>query len=303
MNLTASLGDVTLRTPLVAASGTVGSVVEWAEVADVTPYGAATAKSVAPVAWPGRPAPRMTPTEAGMINGIGIQNPGIEAWVEEMAPKLGTIGVPVWGSAVSHNVEGFVAVAKGLEEAGVAAVEVNLSCPNLEGQGMFALDPVASRDVISAVSETVDVPVGAKLSPNSVDIAEIAGVVARAGADWVTLTNTVWGAAIDIEARRPKITGVVGGYSGVALKPISLRCVIEVHQAHPELPILGLGGVRSGADVVEYLMAGASAVGIGTAHFETPKAGKRVLSEFVRWCDRHGVASPAELVGVGIEEI
>lgn len=303
MNLTTSLGDQTLRTPLVAASGTVGSVVEWAEVADVSSYGAATAKSVAPVAWPGRPAPRMTPTEAGMINGIGIQNPGIDAWVEEIGPELGTIGVPVWGSAVAHSIEGFAAVAKGLQEAGVTAIEVNLSCPNLEGTGMFALDPVASRDVISAVSETVNLPVGAKLSPNSVDIAEIADVVATAGADWVTLTNTVWGAAIDIEARRPKISGVVGGYSGVALKPISLRCVIEVHRSHPGLPILGLGGVRTGADVVEYLMAGASAVGIGTAHFESPKAGKRVLAEFVRWCGRHGVSSVDELVGVGIEEI
>ena len=127
--------------------------------------------------------------------------------------------------------------------------------------------------------------------------------VANAGAEWVTLTNTVWGAAIDIEARRPKITGVIGGYSGVGIKPVSLRCVIEVHQALPDLPILGLGGVRTGHDVVEYLMAGASAVGVGTAHFETPKAGRRIMNEFTQWCTKHKVSEVAELVGVGLEGI
>lgn len=303
MRLETALGSQTLRSPLVAASGTVGSVREWAEVADTSLYGAATAKSVSNVPWPGRPAPRMTPTSAGMINGIGIQNPGITVWVSEMLPHVDQLGVPLWGSAVGNTTEDFVEVAIGLERAGVAAIEVNLSCPNLEGKGMFALDPVASETVIAAVTSAVSLPIGAKLSPNSVDIAEVAGAVAAAGADWVTLTNTVWGAAIDIEARRPKITGVIGGYSGVGIKPISLRCVIEVHQAFPDLPILGLGGVRSGHDVVEYLMAGASAVGVGTVHFETPKAGRRIMKEFTTWCDRHGVGDVADLVGVGIEGI
>ena len=300
VNLETTLGGQLLRTPLVAASGTVGSVCEWAEVADTTRYGAATAKSVSLVAWPGHPAPRMAPTEAGMLNGIGIQNPGLAAWTAEIGPHIGSLDLPVWGSTVGNSVDDFVAVAKGLYGVGVAAIEVNLSCPNLEGKTMFALDPIASRDVISAVSEAVPIPIGAKLSPNAVGISEIAGVVAQAGADWVTLTNTAWGAAIDIEMRTPKITSIVGGYSGVGLKPISLRCVIEVYRDLPELPIVGLGGVRSGSDVVEYLMAGASAVGVGTAHFETPKVGRRIMREFVRWCRAHGVGNVAELIGAAI---
>lgn len=301
MNLTSTLGPLTLRSPLVAASGTVGSVAEWADLADLGCYGAAVAKSVAKDGWPGQTPPRLAPTEAGMLNGIGIQNPGIHAWAKSMAPLLDKLDVPVWGSAVGYTPTDFAEVAVGLVGAGVSAIEVNLSCPNLEGKGMFALDPRASHSVIGAVREAVAVPVGAKLSPNAVDIVAIAESVLGAGADWLTLANTVWGAAIDIEQRRPALSGVVGGYSGVGIKPIAMRCVIEVRQSLGDVPILGLGGVRSGVDIVEYLMAGASAVGVGTAHFESPKAGRRIMAEFRRWCDRHAVRSVEELVGVGVE--
>lgn len=294
----ASLGPLGLPTPLVAASGTIGSVVEFAAVTDLTAYGAATAKSVSPVPWPGRPAPRVAPTEAGMLNAIGIQNPGIDAWVADIGPRLAGLGVGVIGSAVGYTVEEYVTVAAKLDGCDLVAIEVNLSCPNLEGKGMFALDAQATADVMRSVRAVVGRPLGAKLSPNAVDVGEIAAAASESGADWVTVANTVWGAAIDIEQRQFKVSAGIGGYSGTAIKPIAMRCVLEVRQANPTLPILGLGGVQSGADVIEFMMAGASAVGIGTAHFGSPKIGKRVLRQMEAWCERHGVTDLQELVGV-----
>lgn len=298
-DLTTSLGSVALRSPLVAASGTVGSVVEFTEVADLSVYGAAVAKSVSDVPWEGRPAPRLAPTGVGMLNGIGIQNPGIEAWAREVAPRLGDLGVPVWGSAVGATVDAFVAVATAMQKAGLPVVELNLSCPNLDGH-LFALDPRASAEVVQAVREAVEIPIAAKLSPNAIDIVAVAAACADAGADWAVLTNTVWGAGIDVERRRPLLSGLVGGYSGIPLKPIALRCVIEVHRALPDLPILGLGGVVSGRDVVEYVLAGASAVGLGTVHFAEPRAASRVLAETERLLRRMGESKLSDLVGKGV---
>lgn len=298
--MTASLGPLSLPTPLVAASGTIGSVVEFAAVTDLSAYGGATAKSVSPVPWPGRPAPRIAPTEAGMLNAIGIQNPGIDAWVADIGPQLANLGVGVIGSAVGYTVEEYVTVAAKLDGCDLVAIEVNLSCPNLEGKGMFALDAQATADVIRSVRAAVGLPLGAKLSPNAIDVGEIASAAAESGADWVTVGNTVWGAAIDIERRQPKISAGIGGYSGAAIKPIAIRCVLEVRQANPTLPILGLGGVQSGEDAIEFMMAGANAVGIGTAHFGSPKIGRRVLRQMETWCERHGVTDIQELVGVAI---
>lgn len=298
-DLTTSLGSVRLRTPLVAASGTVGSVVEFADVADLSVYGAAVAKSVSDVPWEGRPAPRLAPAGVGMLNGIGIQNPGIEVWARDVATRLGGLGVPVWGSAVGATVDAFVAVAVGMEVAGLGVVELNLSCPNLEGH-LFALDAGASAQVVRAVKDAVGIPIAAKLSPNADDIVAVAAACAEAGAEWVVLTNTVWGAGIDIDRRRPLLSGVVGGYSGIPLKPIAMRCVIEVHRAIPELPILGLGGVVSGRDVIEYVLAGASAVGLGTVHFAEPRAASRILGETGRMLRRMGETRLSDLIGEGV---
>jgi dihydroorotate dehydrogenase (NAD+) catalytic subunit len=296
-DLSTRLGPVRLETPLVAASGTVGSVWEFEQVADLTAYGAAVAKSVSGEPWPGRPAPRLAPAGTGMLNGIGIQNPGIEAWLGDTGPRLGALPVPVWGSAVGSDPDEFARVAARLAGSGVGAVEVNLSCPNLEDGRMFALDADRSARVVEAVRSAVEVPVGAKLSPNAERIEVVAGACARAGADWVVLTNTAWGASIDLETRRPVLSGVIGGYSGPPIKPLAMRCVIEVRQAHPDLPILGCGGVTTGGDVVEYLLAGASAVAVGTVHFAEPRAGRRILGELERWCRRHSIERLSDLVG------
>jgi dihydroorotate dehydrogenase (NAD+) catalytic subunit len=297
VDLTTNLGAIHLATPLVAASGTVGSVWEFTRVADARAYGAMTAKSVSGDPWKGRPAPRLAPAGLGMLNGIGIQNPGINAWAVDTAPRLKRVGTRVWGSAVGNTPAEYARVAEGLSGAGVSAIEINLSCPNLEDGRMFALDPELSSDVVAAVRRVTQLPIGAKLSPDAEELVPIAAACREAGADWLTLTNTAQGAGIDLDSRRPLLSGVIGGYSGAPLKPISLRCVIQVAQALPDVPILGCGGVMTGADVIEYLMAGASAVGLGTVHFAEPKAATRILSEVGQWADSHGVRRLADLIG------
>jgi len=300
VDLTTRLGPLTLRSPLVAASGTVGSVVDFAAVGAFAHYGAAVAKSVSEDPWPGRPAPRLYPVGSGMLNGIGIQNPGIAAWLETVAPRLPGAGVPVWGSVVGRTAAEFGRVAAAMSGCGVAAIEVNLSCPNVAGGVVFALDPAASAEVVAAVRAATALPLGAKLSPNAADIAGVAAAVAAAGADFVVVANTVLGAAIDPGTRRPGLSGVVGGYSGAPIKPIALRAVLEVRRALPELPIVGCGGVRCGADVVEFLLAGAQAVALGTVHFTETRAAGRIIRELRRYGRRHGVDRVADLIGAWI---
>ncbi len=295
-DLATRLGPVELWSPLVAASGTVGSVVDFAEVTDLSLYGAAVAKSVSGEPWTGRPSPRLAPAGVGMLNGIGIQNPGIERWLEEIAPQLPNMPTQVWGSAVGRTPDEFAAVAAAMASAGIPAVEINLSCPNLDGH-LFALDPGASSTVVQAVREAVDVPIGAKLSPNSESITGVAAAVMEAGADWVVLTNTAWGAGIDLSTRHPVLSGTIGGYSGPPLKPLAMRCVIEVHRDLPDVPIIGLGGVSTGDDVVEYMLAGASAVGIGTAHFASPRIAGKITRQLRRRLRRLGVDRLSDLVG------
>lgn len=291
------LGPVALRSPLIAASGTVGSVVDFARVGALEAYGAAVAKSVSGSPWPGNPAPRLGNTGAGMLNAIGIENPGVVTWADEIGPLLDELPVPVWGSAVGRTVGEFVDVAGRLAATDVQAVEINLSCPNLAGESIWALDAEATGAVVKEVREAIDKPIGAKLSPNAQDIVSVAGAAIDSGADWLVLTNTISAAAIDIETRKPMLTLTTGGLSGPPLKPIALRCVLQVREAFPMVPIVGCGGVRSGSDVVEYLLAGASAVAIGTAHFERPRIGRKVLKQLRAYCSRTGVDRLQELIG------
>lgn len=296
-SLTTSFGGVELRSPLIAASGTVGSVWEWAEVADTRYYGAAVAKSVSPTPWTGRPAPRIAPLAVGMLNGIGIQNPGIEAWMETMRSRMEGTSIPIWGSAVAGDPEGFALVSKGQSSVGATAIEVNLSCPNLEDDHLFSFNGEASRDVVEAVVASVDIPVGAKLSPNTPDIVDVARNCSEAGASFVVLTNTAFGFGLSLDSRMPLLSAGPGGYSGPGLKPLSLRCVYEVSRALPELPIVGCGGISSGSDIVEYLVAGASAVQLGTVHLAEPKAGRRIYGELLAAMEALGETSLDAIVG------
>ena len=290
------IGPLHLTTPLIAASGTVGSVVEFANSIDFTRYGAAVAKSVAPEAWPGRTAPRIAPIGEGMINGIGIQNPGIDAWLDDVGPMIAAIPTQVWASAVAHDPRGFAEVAEKLDMTTITAVEVNLSCPNLDG-APFALDPGLSHEVITRVRAATTKPIGAKLSPDAMPIAAVAAAAVDAGADWLTIGNTVMGTSIDVRTRRPTITGFIGGYSGTPIRPITMRCVIEVRRELPDVPIVACGGVAHAHHAVEYILAGADAVGLGSVHFAKPRVAAGILSGIDRYLDREGFSSVGELKG------
>jgi len=295
-SLEVRLGPAVLSTPLVVASGTLGSIVEFGGTVDLTTYGAATAKSVAPEAWEGRPAPRMAPTYAGMLNGIGVQNPGIDAWLQDISPMFGELPTDIWGSIVAHDVDGFAEVAAKMSASGVAAIEINLSCPNLDGQP-FGLDPVTSGAIVEAVRAVTTLPIGAKLSPDALPISAVADAAMTSGADWLVIANTVMGAAIDPKTRRPALSGLIGGYSGAAVRPITIRCVIEVARDVPEAPIVGCGGVRTAEHVVEYVLAGADAVAIGTAHFSKPRIAAHIIKNLQRYLKKHSIESIASLKG------
>jgi len=291
-----TLGPVELASPLVAAAGTVGSVVEFAEVVDFSLYGAAVAKSVAPEPWEGRQAPRIAPTDAGMLNGIGIQNPGIDAWATQVAPQFAAIPTPVWGSIVAHDIDGFAEVAAKMATTGVAAIEINLSCPNLAGRP-FALDADLTARVVASVRAATDLPLGAKLSPDAMPITPVADAAMSAGADWLVVANTVMGAAIDPETRRPLLSGLVGGYSGSAVRPITMRCVLTVAQDLPDAPIVACGGVSEASHVVEYILAGADAVAIGTAHFASPRVAHKIAKNLAMYMAKHSIPTLTELKG------
>ncbi|MCB1246705.1 MAG: dihydroorotate dehydrogenase, partial [Acidimicrobiia bacterium] len=296
MDLSVTVGGVSLTSPLVAASGTVGSVVDFADVIDFGVYGAAVAKSVAPEPWDGRPPPRIAPVDSAMLNGIGIQNPGIEAWVRTHGDQIGSLGTPVWGSVVAHDAAGFGTVATRMSATPVTAIEVNLSCPNLQGLP-FALDASASAAVVRIVRAATDLPIGAKLSMDAEPIQSVAEAVFEAGADWVVVGNTVMGAAIDPETRRPRLSGGIGGYSGGPIRPLAIRAVMNIARDLPDIPIVGCGGVSTAAHVIEYVLAGASAVGIGSAHFADPHIAQRITKQLHRYAEAHSVASITELRG------
>jgi dihydroorotate dehydrogenase (NAD+) catalytic subunit len=296
MKLAVRLGPMVLSSPLVAAAGTVGSVVDFRDTIDFSLYGAAVAKSVSPTPWEGRIAPRIGPTAAGMLNGIGIQNPGVDRWIADIGPRLAQIPTPVWGSAVGHDPQEFAHVAHVMSDVDISAIEVNLSCPNLDGSP-FALDPQMSHDVVASVREATDLPIGAKLSPDAEPIAAVADAVGRAGADWLVVANTVMGAGINPATRRPTLSGVIGGYSGLAVRPIAIRKIIEVARDVPDMPIVGCGGVSSGDHVVEMMLAGATAVGIGTAHFATPRIAAKITKQLERYGKKRDVRDISELIG------
>ena len=234
-----------------------------------------------------------------MLNGIGIQNPGISEWLATHATSIPSMPTQVWGSVVAHEPEGFAFVASEMSGSAVAAIEVNLSCPNLDGMP-FALDAGLSAAVVEGVRSATDLPIGVKLSPDARPISAVARAVAEAGADWVVVANTAMGAAIDPHTRRPVLSGVVGGYSGEAIRPITMRCVLEIADALPALPIVACGGVAHADHVVEYLLAGASAVAIGTAHLARPRIATRITKDLVRYGRKHHISDIGELKGAFI---
>ncbi len=301
VDLAVRVGSVRLPNPIMTASGTAGHGAELAAYADLAALGAVVVKSLHAEPWPGNPPLRVHETAAGMINSVGLQGPGVEAWLAHDLPNLAATGARVVASIWGRTVDEYRRAADRLAAAPdcVVAVEVNLSCPNTEaGRDLFAHSADDTRAAIAATSGCGR-PRWAKLSPNVGHLGEIAAAAHGAGAEAVTLVNTVMGLAIDPETRRFRLGSGSrgGGLSGPAIHPIAVRAVFEVHRALPDVPIVGVGGVASGADAAELLLAGASAVQVGTATFADPRAPHRVLRELQGWAVRQGVARMDEVIG------
>jgi len=296
------VGPLQLPGPIVAASGTFGHGDEVARSCDPTALGAVTAKSLAAYEWPGNPAPRLHPAPGGgMLNSVGLQGPGVAHWVDAELPALRRCGARVIASIWGRTVGEFDEAARLLAPAAaeLVAVEINVSCPNLEDRArVFAHDPDATRAVVNAVvARGLGLPILAKLSPNTSELLEVARAAIDAGADALTLVNTVVAFAVDPNTRLPVLGAGNGGLSGPPIKPVALRAVHDVTRALPGVAVLGTGGVNSGLDAVEMLMAGASAVGVGTATFRDPRAAVRIHDELLAWCAAHGVTRVADLTG------
>ncbi|MDX6743138.1 dihydroorotate dehydrogenase [Actinocorallia sp. A-T 12471] len=305
MDLSTRIGGVTLANPLLTASGCGGSGRELAPYTDLARLGAFTTATVMGRPRAGRPTPRMAETPSGLLNAMGLPGPGLDAFLARDLPWLTEHEVPTVVSVGGGSVQEFGEVAGRLAASpaarSIVGVEVNVACPNAEDRGrMFAASPAAAAEVVRAVRGAIhrDVPVLAKLSPDVTDIATIALACADAGATGLSLINTVSGLAIDPATLRPALSGVSGGLSGPALRPVALRCVFQVHAAIPELPIVGGGGVATGSDALEFLVAGATAVSVGTTLLHDPSAPQRILRELEEALAARGMTRPGDAVGL-----
>ncbi len=301
VDLSASVGGRVLPDPVLTASGCAAFGRELEPFLDLTAIGAVVTKSVMLAPRAGRPTPRMAETPSGMLNSIGLQGPGIDAFLAEDLPWLTERGIRAVVSIAGSSVDEYTKLAQRLRHVeGITAIEVNISCPNVESRGeVFACDPDATAAVVGAVrrSSAPGVPVLAKLSADVTDIVAVARSAVDAGADGLALINTLLGLVVDTDTMRPVLAGVTGGLSGPAIRPVAVRCVYQVHAALPDVPILGMGGIRHGLDALEFVLAGASAVSVGTATFNDPSAVARVSRELARALADRGFGSLREAVG------
>jgi dihydroorotate dehydrogenase (NAD+) catalytic subunit len=296
--LQVDIGGLVMKNPVTVASGTFGHGEEFADFFDVSRLGAITTKGVSPRPWQGNDTPRLAEAPAGMLNSIGLQNPGVEEFCTEQLAWLAGVDTSVIVNVSGHTLEEYVQVVERLEdEPAVDAYEVNISCPNVDAGGMtFGTDPEQAAQVTSAVRAITKRPLIVKLTPNVTDIRIIAKSVEAAGADAVSLINTLLGMAIDAKRRRPVLARCVGGLSGPAIKPVALRMVWETYNA-VSIPIIGMGGISTGEDAVEFMLAGASAVAVGAANFVDPAASLHVLEGIIEYCSENGIVDVNELIG------
>jgi dihydroorotate dehydrogenase (NAD+) catalytic subunit len=301
VDMSTTLATAAIPSPVLTASGCSGFGRELDPFFDLGSIGAVVTKSVQLRPRSGRPTPRMAETPSGMLNSIGLQGPGIDGLLAGELPWLAQRGARAFVSIAGTRVEDFAELAARLRGVpGVLGLEVNISCPNVESRGeVFACDPVAAADVVAAVRRAADPaqPVYAKLSPDVTDIVPVAAACADAGADGLSMINTLLGLVIDPDTMRPVLGGVTGGLSGPAIRPVALRCVWQVHQALPTVPILGMGGIRTGLDALQFVLAGASAVSVGTAVFNDPSAPARIHAELAAALGQRGFTRLADAVG------
>ena len=295
-----TIAGIPLQTPVLAASGTFGYGVEFEDILALDRIGGFVTKGLSVQPMPGNPAPRMIETAAGMINAIGLQNVGVDTYITQKLQAFSHNPPPcaIFANVFGYEIEDYLAVIRVLNSAdGIAAYEINASCPNTAHGGMvFGADATLLAALVKQTKAASRRPVFIKLSPNVTSIAAMARVAEENGADGLTLINTFLALAIDIKTRKPKIANITGGLSGPAIKPIAVRMVWEAAQA-VKIPILGVGGIRTGEDAVEFLMAGAAAVQVGTASYADPRAVERVAGELEHWCARSGIAAVRSLTG------
>jgi len=298
MDLTTRIGALTLQNPIIAASGCFGYGVEYAGVVDLASLGGVCVKGLFLAEREGHPPQRIVETPAGMLNAIGLQGIGVHRFVRERLPELRSLGATVFVNICGSSIDEYVEVAKVLSDAGgVAAIELNISCPNIkEGGIQFGCSLHGTHDVVSAVRKATPLPIIPKLTPNVTSPASFARAAAEAGADAVSLVNTFLAMAIDVETRLPKLSNGMGGLSGPAIRPIAVRMVYECRQA-VSIPIIGMGGITDATDALEFILAGADAVQVGTANFVDPFVWKKILDGLADYMTRHAVARISDLVG------
>ncbi len=299
MDTSVNICGVKLKNPVTVASGTFGSGMEYADFVDLSRLGAVTTKGVASHPWEGNPVPRVAETASGMLNAIGLQNPGIDTFIERDLKFLKDIDTAVIVNVCGHSVNEYLEVVERLgDEEAVDLMEINVSCPNVKEGGIaFGVDPKALFDITKAIKEKAVQPVIMKLSPNVTDIAEMARAAAEAGADGLSLINTITGMKIDIERRCFALANKTGGLSGPAVKPVAVRMVYQVANAI-SIPIIGMGGISTAEDAIEFIMAGATAVSVGTANFNNPTATLDVIKGIEEFMASHGIESLDEIRGV-----
>ena len=298
VNTAVKIGKLTLRNPIVTGSGTFGFGPEMANIVDLNKLGAVVVKSTSREPRLGNSTPRIVETPSGILNAIGLQNSGVDNFIAEKLPFLRNYDVPIIVNLVGTEVADYVHLAEKLTAAGgVHGLEINISCPNVSHGCDFAVDPALTAELIREVRKVTDLTLITKLSPNVTDMVPIARAAVDAGSDALSLINTLIGTAIDVRKRKFRLANITGGLSGPAVKPVALRCVWQVHRALPNVPLIGMGGIMSATDAIEFLLAGATAVAIGTATFVNPTASTDIVAGLESYLIENGIADVNELVG------
>jgi dihydroorotate dehydrogenase (NAD+) catalytic subunit len=297
-NLTVNIGKLKLKNPVMVASGTFGYAEEFKDFLDLKKLGAIVTKTITLKPRQGNPAPRTCETPAGMLNSIGLENPGIDRFIKEKLPYLNKTGVPIIISISSEeNPEEFITLAKRVDRINrVAALELNISCPNLKRPTLIAQDSQATHELVKAVRKVTKKTLITKLSPNVTDITEIARAAERAGSDAISLINTITGMSIDVATKKPKIASITGGLSGPAIRPIALRMVWEVYQKI-KIPIIGMGGIMNTPSALEFILAGATAVAVGTGNFINPKVTMEIIAGIKKYMAANKIKNIKSIIG------
>ncbi|MCQ2538410.1 MAG: dihydroorotate dehydrogenase [Lachnospiraceae bacterium] len=297
MDLSVKIAGIEFKNPVTVASGTFGSGMEYGELVDLNKLGAVTTKGVAITPWEGNPTPRVAEVYGGMLNAIGLQNPGLKTFCERDIPFLKNYDTKIIVNVCGHSVDEYVQAVERLASEPVDLLEINISCPNVKAGGIaFGTDPKLAEEVTKRVKAVAKQPVIMKLSPNVSDITEMARAVEAGGADAVSLINTLTGMKIDINRRKFVLANKTGGFSGPAVKPVAVRMVYQVANAI-KLPIIGMGGISSTEDALEFMMAGATMVSVGTANFLNPNTTMEIVAGLEKWCEEQGISDIKEIIG------